>query len=307
MEQNILLIGSKGFLGSHVKILLEKQDQLFAEIKGKSEVDITNLESFKDYLAGKNITSIINCAAFVGGISFGYKYQADLLKINSLMATNLYEVANSFGIKNIINPISNCAYPGNLTVYNEKEFWDGPPHESVFNYALSKRLFVALGKSFYEQYGISSYNVVLSNMYGPGDHFEEERSHALGALIKKIYLAKISNHNSIDIWGTGRPIREWLYVEDGAKGLVKSLKLNEGNYLYNVGMNKGSSIIEIAELISKHMDWSGEFNLNTDMPDGVMRKTVNGDLGGKLLNWNPEVKLNDGIKKTVEWYVNNNE
>ena len=307
MEQNILLIGSRGFLGSHVRKMLIKKSIKFLEIKGKSDLDITNLESFREFVEDKNIKSIINCAAFVGGISFGYKYQADLLKINSLMATNLYEVANLSGINNVINPISNCAYPGNLTVYDEKDFWEGPPHDSVFNYALSKRLFVALGKSFYEQYGISSYNVVLSNMYGPGDHFEEERSHALGALIKKIYLAKINNNNSIDIWGTGRPVREWLYVEDGAKALVKSLELTEGNYLYNVGINKGSSIIEIAELISKHMDWNGEFNLNTDMPDGVMRKTVNGDLGGKILNWNPEVKLNDGIKKTVEWYVNNNE
>jgi GDP-L-fucose synthase len=307
MEQNILIIGSRGFLGSHVKNLLEKQGKSFFEIRGKSEADITNLESFKGFVKGKNITSIINCAAYVGGISFGYKYQADLLKINSLMATNLYDVANFFGIKNIINPISNCAYPGNLSVYDEKDFWEGPPHESVFNYALSKRLFVALGKSFYEQYGISSYSVVLSNMYGPGDHFEEERSHALGALIKKIHVAKVANNDSVEVWGTGKPVREWLYVEDGAKALVKSLEIAEGNYLFNIGVNKGSTIIGIAELISKHMKWSGSFKLNADMPDGVLKKTVNGSLGSKLLDWSPEIKLNDGIKKTVEWYLNNNE
>jgi len=307
MEQNILVIGSSGFLGRNVKILLEKQGKSFFEIKGKSEIDITNLESFKCFIEDKKINTMINCAAFVGGISFGYKYQADLLKINSLMATNLYDVAKTFSIKNIINPISNCAYPGNLTVYEEKDFWEGPPHESVFNYALSKRLFVALGKSFFEQYGISSYNVVLSNMYGPGDHFEEERSHALGALIKKIHNAKVANSNSIEIWGSGKPIREWLYVEDGAKALVKSLEIAKGNYLYNIGVNKGSTIIEIAEIISEHMNWNGIFNLNTDMPDGVLRKTVNGNLGTKLLNWSPEIKLHEGIKKTVEWYLENYE
>lgn len=306
MEKKVLLIGSNGFLGSHVKSILKNYGYNFYEIKGKSHVDITNLKEFLDFAKDKKIESIINCAAFVGGISFGYKFQADLLKINSLMATNLYEVANSLNIKNIINPISNCAYPGNLTVYEEKNFWEGSPHDSVFNYAISKRLFVALGKSFYEQYGISSCNVIMSNMYGPGDHFEEERSHALGALIKKIHQAKLNNNRIVEIWGTGKPVREWLYVEDGAKALFKSLDLSKGNYLFNVGVNKGSSIIEIAKLISKHMSWNGDFHFNTKMPDGVLKKTVNGNLGKKILNWSPEVKLNDGIKKTVQWYLENN-
>lgn len=305
MEKKVLLIGSNGFLGSHVKSILKNNNYIFYEIKGKSHVDITNLKEFLNFAEDKKIESIINCAAFVGGISFGYKFQADLLKINSLMATNLYEVANILNIKNIINPISNCAYPGNLTVYEEKNFWEGSPHDSVFNYAISKRLFVALGKSFYEQYGISSCNVILSNMYGPGDHFEEERSHALGALIKKIHQAKLKNNRSVEIWGTGKPVREWLYVEDGAKALFKSLDLSKGNYLFNVGVNKGTSIIEIAKLISKHMSWNGDFHFNTNLPDGVLKKTVNGNLGKKILNWSPEVKLNDGIKKTVQWYLEN--
>ena len=116
----------------------------------------------------------------------------------------------------LINPISNCAYPGDLSFYEEESFWNGKPHESVFDYALTRRLIVALGNSYYKEYGFSSTNVVLSNMYGPGDHFDEERSHALGALINKIYNAKKNNLNSIEIWGSGDPIREWLYVKDGA-------------------------------------------------------------------------------------------
>jgi GDP-L-fucose synthase len=307
MNNKILLIGSSGFLGSNVKEELKKSDLDFVEISGKSHVDITNLEQFIKFVDGEGFSSIINCSAFVGGISFGFKYQADLLQINSLMATNIYEVAKRFKIMKIINPISNCAYPGHLAVYNEKDFWNGPPHESVFNYALSKRVFVALGKSFYEQYGISSYSVVLSNMYGPDDHFEEERSHALGALIKKIHFAKINKLEKVEIWGSGNPIREWLYVADGAKSLIKTLQIEEGNYLYNIGINKGSSIIEIATHIKEALDWDGDFTFNETKPDGVMKKTVNGNYGVKLLNWAPEVKLNNGIKKTVDWYIENYE
>ena len=223
------------------------------------------------------------------------------------MAVNIYEIAKKYKIEKVINPISNCVYPGHLELYEEKNFWNGPPHESVFNYGLSKRLMVGLGESFYQQYGITTSNVIMSNMYGPHDHFEEERSHALGAIIKKVSNAKKSNSKSIEIWGTGKPVREWLYVEDGAKALVKSLNLNDGSYLFNVGINKGSSINEISDMISHAFNWNGNFVYDSSKPDGVMKKTVNGDYGKRLLDWAPEVKLNDGIKKTVDWYVKNNE
>lgn len=307
MSKNILLIGSQGFLGSHVKNLLDQNHENYQEIKNKKDVDIRNLEEFDKFVRQNEFKSIINCSAFVGGIAFGYKYQADLLQINSLMAVNIYEMAKKYKIEKVINPISNCVYPGHLELYEEKNFWNGPPHESVFNYGLSKRLMVGLGESFYQQYGITTSNVIMSNMYGPHDHFEEERSHALGAIIKKVSDAKKSQSKSIEIWGTGKPIREWLYVEDGAKALVKSLNLNDGSYLFNVGINKGSSINEISDMISHAFNWDGNFVYDSSKPDGVMKKTVNGDYGKRLLDWAPEVKLNDGIKKTVDWYIKNYE
>jgi GDP-L-fucose synthase len=307
MSKNILLIGSQGFLGSHVKILLDQNHENYQEIKNKKDVDIRNLEEFDKFVRQNEFKSIINCSAFVGGIAFGYKYQADLLQLNSLMAVNIYEMAKKYKIEKVINPISNCVYPGHLELYEEKNFWNGPPHESVFNYGLSKRLMVGLGESFYQQYGITTSNVIMSNMYGPHDHFEEERSHALGAIIKKVSDAKKSQSKSIEIWGTGKPIREWLYVEDGAKALVNSLNLNNGSYLFNVGINKGSSINEISDMISHAFNWDGNFVYDSSKPDGVMKKTVNGDYGKRLLDWAPEVKLMDGIKKTVDWYIKNYE
>lgn len=306
MNEQILVIGSEGFLGKHVKRILGAQEKDYIEITGKKDIDISNIKELEEFLQIHNIESIINCSAFVGGISFGYKYQADLLHKNTIMSGNIYSSAVNCGVKRIINPISNCAYPGNLDIYEESKFWDGPPHESVFNYGLAKRITVGLGKSFYEQYNLTSMNVVFSNMYGPDDHFEEERSHALGALVKKIYDAKKENKKSIEIWGTGKPIREWLYVEDGANALVKCLVLDFGNYFFNVGVNKGYSITEIAQTIASEIDWKGEFIYNTDKPDGVMKKTVNGEKGSKILNWEPEVGLNQGIKKTVEWYLEKN-
>ena len=116
-----------------------------------------------------------------------------------------------------------------------------------------------MGEAYYSQHQLTSCNLVLSNMYGKHDHFDEARSHALGAILDKVYKAKINNEESVTIWGTGSPIREWLYVEDGVKSLVKATHLAEGNYFFNIGVNKGISIKELAIKIAELLDWGGNF------------------------------------------------
>ena len=226
-----------------------------------------------------------------------------MLYENSTMAINLYRASQKNKVKKLINPISNCAYPRNLTTYKEENFFDGPPDDSVYNYGIAKRLFVQLGKSFYQEKNFSSVNVVVSNMYGPNDHFDIERSHALGAIIKKVHDAKINNYKEVELWGTGKPIREWLYVDDGAKALIKSINLESGHHFFNVGVEKGISILELAEIIKDKIGWDGKFVLDTSKPDGVLEKKVDGTRGEEKLNWKPETSLIDGIQTTVNWYI----
>ncbi len=304
----ILIVGSRGFLGQHVKKELTQipSYDLF-EIEGKKQLDITKFFDLNKYLSNLKPDVIINCAAFVGGISYGYKYPAKMLYINSNMAINLYKASLNNNVKKLINPISNCAYPGSLTTYREENFFDGPPDSSVYNYGISKRLYVQLGQSFYEENKFSSVNVVISNMYGPEDHFDEERSHALGAIIKKVYQAKIEDQDEVVLWGTGKPIREWLFVEDGSKALVKSIKLEDGHHFFNVGVEKGISILELANIIKDTIGWEGNFVLDESKPDGVQEKKVDGKLGEQKLGWRPETSLVDGIKSTVDWYIDNND
>ena len=118
-----------------------------------------------------------------------------MLAINSKISNNVYEVAKEKSVKMLVNPIPNCVYPGHLDTYKEESLWEGPPHESVFYYALAKRMSIALGSSYHAQHNLSSSSVIMSNMYGPNDHFEESRSHAMGALINKIYTAKLKNEH----------------------------------------------------------------------------------------------------------------
>ena len=298
----ILLVGSGGFLGNHVKTILNNEYDTF-EITGKKQIDITKYDKLDKYLSKLKPDIVINCAAFVGGISYGYKYPARMLYENSTMAINLYRASQKNKVKKLINPISNCAYPRNLTTYKEENFFDGPPDDSVYNYGIAKRLFVQLGKSFYQEKNFSSVNVVVSNMYGPNDHFDIERSHALGAIIKKVHDAKINNYNEVELWGTGKPIREWLYVDDWAKALIKSINLESGHHFFNVGVEKGISILELAEIIKDKIGWDGKFVLDTSKPDGVLEKKVDGTRGEEKLNWKPETSLIDGIQTTVNWYI----
>ena len=304
--KNLLVLGANGFLGKNLVSKLNKTaDYDIYQLNGKNDLDLTKDNLLNNYLAKNKIDYIINCAAFVGGIAYGYDFPAELLMKNTIMASNIYKSAYENSIKLLVNPISNCAYPKNQNLYEEKYFWDGAPHESVFEYGFSKKYFVALGNAYFKEYGFASANIVLSNMYGPYDHFEEKKSHALGALIKKIYDAKLNNSNYVEIWGTGKPVREWLYVEDGAEALIRSLDLKENHYFFNIGVNKGISIFEMAKIIAKSIDWNGEFTFDTSRPDGAEEKRVLGKFTEENLNWSPQISLENGIHSTVEWYENN--
>ena len=300
----ILVVGSNGFLGNWVNKILSK-DKSFEtiSISGKKQVDLTNYAEINEFVRDTNPDHIINCAAFVGGISYGYKFPARMLYENVEMALNLYKVSHQNEVKSLINPISNCAYPGGLSLYKEEAFWDGKPHDSVFNYGFTRRLIVAHGDAYFSEYNLNSVNIVMSNMYGPHDHFDEERSHALGALINKIYNAKSLNEKNITIWGTGKPIREWLFVKDACEAIARSILLTNGHHFMNVGVNKGISISDLAKLISQKIEWNGEFIFDTSKQDGAMEKRVDGKYSNNLLNWMPETSLEKGIEETVDWYV----
>ena len=302
--RKILLIGSSGFLGKNVFDKINKENEVHI-IAGKKDCDVSNIDELRSCTVDLDFDYIINCAAFVGGIAYGYKYPAEMLAINSKISNNVYEVAKEKSVKMLVNPIPNCVYPGHLDTYKEENLWEGPPHESVFYYALAKRMSIALGSSYHAQHNLSSSSVIMSNMYGPNDHFEENRSHAMGALINKIYTAKLKNEKIVDVWGSGNQIREWLYVEDGADALIKCMDLSDGNYLFNIGVGKGISIIDLANLIKDYVGWDGEFILDTTKPEGVLEKKVDGSMGKDTINWSPKFNLDDGVKRTVEWYGEN--
>lgn len=301
----ILVTGATGFLGKNTTSLLAKSNTTFTGTSLSSGLDLRNSSDVNDYFNETKPQYVINCAAYVGGIQFGLSHEAEIFYNNMLMTINILEACRKFNVKRLVNPISNCAYPAKASLFKEEEFWEGALHSSVLVYGMARKMSLVGSHAYANQFSLDSINLVLSNMYGPQDHFDVERSHALGALIKKIVDAKRFNIPEVVIWGTGKPVREWLYVEDAAVALIKALKIDKYSGPINVGVGKGCSIMELAELIKKKVSYNGELRLDTSKIDGARYKTVDGSLGQKLLNWTPQTTLDDGIQQTLDWYYKN--
>jgi len=301
----ILVTGCTGFLGKRVCKLLESKKINYlgtSKIKG---LDLRNRNETLDFFNENKPTKIINCAAYVGGIQFGLRHQAEIFHNNLQITINLLEASNKFGVQRIVNPISNCAYPGTATFFKEDEFWDGPLHQSVMVYGLVRKISWLGSYAYAQQYGLDVINLILSNMYGPEDHFDEERSHALGALIMKIVNAKFQNKKEVIIWGSGKPVREWIHVDDAAEAMVRALEVDKYIEPINIGVGKGISILEMANLIRDIVDFKGELILDLSKLDGAPFKTVDGSRGLKHFGWLPKRNFKSGIEETIEWYIKN--
>ena len=302
----ILVLGANGFLGKRVCHKLKEKQILYHGTSLSKGVDLREKEQTFNLFETIKPKYVINCASYVGGIQFGYKHPAELFYNNTLMTANILEACRVNNIKRLINPISNCAYPGNLSIFNESEFWNGPLHESVMVYGQVRKNSWVGSWAYAKQYGLDTINLILSNMYGPEDHFDEERSHALGALIKKIIHAKNTNLPNVVIWGTGNPVREWLHVDDGAEAMLRAIDIQPYIDPINIGVLKGISIKELALLIKNIANYNGELIFDTSKQDGAPYKTVDGKLGNELLNWAPNTNLKDGISETIQWFLKNN-
>lgn len=298
----ILVTGATGFLGKRVCNRLDQLRLQYRKTSLSLGLDLRDSRATADYFAGLKPEFVINCAAFVGGIQFGYKHPSELFANNLLMTISLLEASRQHGVKRIVNPISNCAYPGAATFFKEDEFWDGPLHESVMVYGFVRKASWVGSWAYAKQHGLDVLNLILSNMYGPEDHFEEERSHALGALIMKIVNAKRQNLPRVVVWGSGKPVREWLHVDDGAEAMVRGLDVTGTTDPLNIGIGKGISIIDLAQLIKETAGYSGELVLDAKKPDGAPYKTVDGSKALAHFGWGPTRSLREGIAETVKYY-----
>jgi len=301
----VLVTGATGFLGKRVCKLLDQRGISYVPTSLSLGLDLRERSATIAYFEKLRPSVVLNCASFVGGIQFGMKFPADIFANNIQMIGNLFAASHAAGVKRIVNPISNCVYPRAKTLFKEDEIWDGALDQSVMIYGLLRKLSWAGGWSYAKQHGLETINLVLSNMYGPEDHFEEERSHALGALVMKFAKARAAGAPNVVVWGTGSPVREWLYVDDGARAMIEGMSCVATADFVNVGVASGISVRDLAIMIRDKIGYEGEIVLDTSKPDGAPYKTVDGRRGELLLGWAPTIGLEEGLETTIRWYAEN--
>ncbi len=304
--QKIMVAGGTGFLGKRVVKRLKGEGIPYIATSKSLGVDFRDYAQTEKFFQKERPDILINCAAFVGGIKFGMEHEGEIYFNNTLINLNLFDCARKYGVKRIINPISNCSYPDVVDKdFKESEWWDGPLHRSVLVYGFVKKSTWVLSVAYKSQHGLDVINFLVPNMYGPGDHFNEVRSHALGALIMKIANAKENNLDEVIVWGTGKPVREWLFVDDCVEAFLRGLTIKPQEEPINIGQGFGISIKDLAEMIKDIVGYKGRLVYDTTKPDGAPYKVMNIDRCKEIFNWHPNTDLKEGIKITVDWYYEN--
>lgn len=306
MADKIFIAGGTGFMGKRLIKKLKEKKLTFTTTSLSMGVDFRDFKQTLDFFKDQKPDIVIHAAGQVGGIKYGINHAGEMYYNNILISTNLIESARLTNVKKFISPIANCAYP-NVVDHNfkEDEFWNGPLHESVLAYGMVRKAQWAQTWAYNRQYGMDFVNLIFSNMYGPGDYFNTERSHALGAILHKIINAKTKETSQVIIWGTGKPIREWLYVDDGAEALVRAIDINHQVSPINIGIGKGISIKELSYMIKEIVGYRGKLIFDKTKPDGAPYKVMDNKKGKKIFKWVPQTDLREGIENTYKWHIKN--
>lgn len=306
-NKKIVITGGNGFVGSHIVEILKRIPCKIFVPKTKDGIDFRKKKDCLAYFKKTKPDIVINCAANQGGIAYHNGKQADLYVDNILMGTFLMQAAQETGVKKFINVVAGCSYPGYLEKdeMDEEDYWNGKIHETIFSYGFARKASTVYGLALKKQFNFNSIHLIMANMYGPGEHFNPQQSKALAALIKKIYEAKKNNIPQVEVWGSGKPIRDWLYVKDGAEGILRAGAVYEDIEPMNIATGVGISVKNLAETIQDVIEYKGKLTYNVSKPDGALHKTFGVRKMKKELKWIPSTTIEEGIKETAEWFAKN--
>ncbi|MEM3091171.1 MAG: NAD-dependent epimerase/dehydratase family protein [Candidatus Pacearchaeota archaeon] len=317
-NKRIVVTGGTGFLGKRIVNLLEEKNAKVI-VPRRKNYDLTNLEQTENLYEDFNPDILIHSAALYGGLAINERIPADIYDYNMRMMLNVFRASiNYYGepkIEKLVTIGSACSYPGSLGRFMiEERMWDGPIDKSVRNYGTIKRLMETTGHVYRDQFGLHSINLQLATLYGEGDTFNPERSHVVAALIRKFVEAKMEKKPYVEIWGSPDSVREFMYVEDCAEGIVRALEIFDGveevsdqsKYTLNIGTGQPTTIDYLAKTIKEITEYSGDIIYN-GKSSGVREKVLEVSRMKKILLWEPQTSLEEGLKKTIEWYIINKE
>jgi GDP-L-fucose synthase len=300
----ILVAGATGLAGSAIVRELTRIGRPVVGISSK-DVDLLDRDATFDYLKKLKPNAVIDAAAKVGGILANNNYPVEFLSENIRIQTNLMDAAHSAKVEKFVFLASSCVYPKNCPQPIKEEYvFTGALESTNSAYAIAKLAGIELIKSYRKEFGHRWISVMPTNLYGPNDNFDLESSHVFPALIRKFIEAKKSNADSVKLWGTGKPKREFLHVDDLARAIIICLDNYDADQQINIGTGIDLTVSELAEKIAKSTAFSGSINWDVAREDGTPQKVL--DIQ-KITNlgWKPTINLDQGIKLTVEWYLEN--
>jgi GDP-L-fucose synthase len=302
----ILVTGGSGLLGYALNNKLKQNNKIFVAPKSK-ELNLLDCESIKKYFEFNRIDCVFHLAAKVGGVKANTDYVADFYDDNIVMNTNLLKACIENNVQKVVSVLSTCVYPDEPYInypLTENQLHMGPPHQSNFGYAYAKRMLDVQTRAYRKQHGVNYITVIPNNLFGENDNFDLENSHVIPALIRKIWEAKITNKPNVEIWGDGKPIREFTYSEDIADILIKvSNQYNDPEPL-NIGNTEQYSISYVAEKIKTFLDYQGSFIYDLDKPRGQYQKPSSNKKLLEVTSWKKEdyTDFDISLRKTCDWF-----
>ncbi len=304
-NSKIYVAGHRGLVGSAIVRNLEEKGFNNILCRTHKELDLTNQNEVRRFFEEERPEYVFLAAAKVGGIHANNTYPADFIYENLMIQNNVIKAAHDFEVKKLLFLGSTCIYPKMAPQPIKEDYLlTGSLEETNEAYAVAKIAGLEMCKFFKRQYGDNFISCMPTNLYGPNDNFDLKNSHVLPALIRKFHEAKVNNSEVVEVWGTGKPLREFLYVDDMADACVFLMENYDGEQHVNIGTGVEVSIRELAETVKKVVGFEGELVFNTDMPDGTPRKLTTVDkLNG--LGWKHKVDLENGIKMAYEWFLEN--
>lgn len=306
-NKKILITGSNGFVGKNfIPLFDEISCDLFLPVK--SDYDLREQNQVKSMLKDIKPDIVFHFAGLVGGLQANMDRPADFCYENLLSQTLMLHESYVSGCEKYITLMGGCSYPGEAkSPISENDMWNGMPHEGAAPYSTAKRMNIIMSEAYRRQYGFNSIVLVPGNIYGPHDNFDLKNSHVIPALIRKYYEAKLNKVDKIIAWGSGKPLRDFIFIEDATEAIFKASQEYNSSDIINISSGSSVSIRELTETIAEVVNFEGKIEWDLSKPDGQMKKGFDVTKMQKILNFQAKTSLKDGIQKTYEWFVKNYE
>jgi len=303
-DKRILVTGGGGFLGKHVVSKLLEQQPAAVFAPSKAEYDLVQEANILRVYEDMRPNIVIHLAAVVGGIGANRANPGKFLYDNLIMGVQLMEFARRYEVEKFVALGTICAYPKFTPIpFREEDLWNGYPEETNAPYGLAKKMLLVQADAYRTQYGFNAIYLLPVNLYGPRDNFDPDTSHVIPAMIRKCVEAVRNNSRKIVLWGTGKPTREFLYVEDCAEAIMLATERYNDRQPVNLGSGMEISIKDLATIIARMTGFGGEIMWDTSQPDGQPRRALNVDRAERLFGFRARTNFEDGLRRTIDWYT----